>query len=514
MLHFKKRGAFTRRASATNQTRFFQKAAGAFLFALPTVFTTACVPHDRLHFPATPLHIQSNGALLFDTNNNGHADFAFATSGDSPALNTLAFDDDENGTPDRLFRLNEYADDSVPHLAVLIDSIPFESIAKRYAADTRLSVFNPPVKVIAPYPSMSALCFTSILQAPPMPGPINRFYDPRPQHAQVNNLISHRMKGHRNAWQQRLHYNLNYRDSGVAFIKPLPFMKVEFERARQAFDASPDRDTLVYISSTAAMLFKYGEPGLDMIFDEFNRFVAQVLYERRGAVKISVMSDHGHNLRETRWINIEKHLSQSGFHITQKPRKPNDVFLEQDGLMTWFGVHTAKPDQVADSLLKLPEIETVAYLTGENVTLRTPAGHAVISKHNQQLTYRPVHGNPLSYTQTLCNIPLSPDQWFAATADHHYPDAPARLWQAFHGGTHQTPQVMVTLQDGACAGIGWFQWFVDPQSSHGGLNQINSAAFAMTMTGRLNDKGPLRSREVMGLLLPNGPPRIVSENRE
>ena len=205
-------------------------------------------------------------------------------------------------------------------------------------------------------------------------------------------------------------------------------MKAEFERSRLAFDASPDRTTVVYISSTASMLFKYGPDALDEIFDELNRFVAQVLYERRGAVKISVIADHGHNLLKTRWVDIEKHLDAGGFRVTEKPRlpgHPQDVFLEQDGLLTWFGVHTVRPRAVTDHLLTLPEIETVAYMSGEDVIVRTPGGEASISKHDHLITYTPLTGNPLDFPADLHDTPLSADDWFHRTADLTYPDGPS-----------------------------------------------------------------------------------------
>ncbi len=486
-----------------------------FIFLLLPL-ATACTPSDHLLFPAHPTS-QSPSAVVFDTDHNTTADFALLPAAPAHPRGALVFDDDEDGTPDRLFDLHEYADRNVPHLVVLLDSIPFEALRQRHAADPRMSVFAPPVKIIAPYPSMSAVCFSDILHAPPMPGPINRHYDPRPQHRAVNNLISRRLGGYRNPWQQRLHYNIAYRDNTNAFLSPHPWMKTEFERARRAFDDSPDRTTFVYISSTASMLFKYGPSALDEIFDELNRFVAQVLYERRGAVKISVVSDHGHNLRKTRWVDIETHLETGGFNVTKKPQfpeQPNDVFLEQDGLLTWFGVHTVRPVRVADHLLNLPELETVAYMQGPDVIVRSANGAAVIAKRDHQLTYTPTRGNPLAFPAELHATALSADDWLQRTVDLEFPDGAVRLWDAFHGGTRQAPQVMATLKDGTCAGIGWFLWFVDPHSTHGGLNQINSATGALTMTRRLDGVGPLRSHEVLDHLLPDGPPRIVSESQE
>lgn len=471
--------------------------------------TAGCVPGDRLHFPEAPMQ-RSASATWYDTNRDDVADFAL-THADDGRLETIGYDDNQDGTPDRRFRLTDYRNEDVPHLIVLVDAIPYQALREAIAARPAgvWGAFSEPTKVIAPYPSMSAVCFSAILHAPPMPGPINRHYDPRPQVNGVNNLIAKRWVGYRNPWQQRLHYNIGYADNINAFLNPRPWMKVEFERARRAFDQSPDRTTVVYISSTAAVLATYGRGGLDDILDELERFLLQVLHERRGAVKISLASDHGHNLTDTTWIDVEAPLKDAGFRVTKKLRRPDDVFVEVDGLLTWFGVHTSRPVEVSDALLAaLPQLETVAYMDGYDVVVRNHAGQSRIALRDGTLVYDAQTADVLGYGDELSGVGLTRRQWFERTADQRFPDGPTRLWDAFHGGTVNAPQVMATLRDGSCGGIGWFEWFIKIRSTHGGLNQVNSAAFVMTMRGEIN--GPLRSGEVLEAIEPGFVPRLVS----
>ncbi|MEM8737853.1 MAG: hypothetical protein AAGG38_05155 [Planctomycetota bacterium] len=487
----------------------------ALMASLFAAALTACGPSDRLHFRTLAPPTFSDSAVRYDTDRDGRADFQFSLDRSADRLDELAYDDNQDGQPDRRYRLSDYPNDQVPHLIVLIDSIPFFAIVERLRGKPHsvLHAFYPPAKVIAPYPSMSAVCFTDILRAPPMPGPINRHYDPRPQHRRVNNLIRKRFAGYRNPWQQRLHYNIDYRDNGTAFLMPRPWLHAEFERARLAFDESPDRTTVIYIASSASMLFKYQHAGLEEALDELERFVLQVLYERRGAVKISIASDHGHNLAYSTWLDIEQNLRDAGYRPTDRPRKPGDVHLEMDGLLTWFGVHTDRPAEVADALLaRQPHLETFSYVEGHAVIVRSHLGRATVTlDERQRFTYSPDSADVLGLGSELSGVPLTRDQWLARTADHPFPDAPPRLWDAFHRGTRNVPQLMATLQDGYCAGIEWFQWFVTPHSTHGGLNQINSAAFAMTM--RQPIPGPLRSRDVLAAFDPEYVPRLVSPPR-
>ncbi len=474
-----------------------------------------CVPHDRLAFPAAALTHDAD-SRGFDTDDNGKVDFVVRRGDGEHAdrLDVLAYDDDEDGHADRLYRLSAYDNARVPHLIVLLDSIPFEAMRRAWGRDDRFSFFDRPLKVIAPFPSMSALCFSAMLHAPPMSGTINRHYDSRPQVNGVNNLIAKRLRGYRNPWQRRLHYNLRYTHNSEAFLNPRPWMRIEFERARRAFDDSPDRVTLVYISSTAAMLAQYGKDGLAEIFDELERFVLQVLHERRGAVKISVMADHGHNLRDTDWIDVGRPLRDAGFRVTDKIKGPDDVFIEMDGLLTFFGVHTARPVEAGNALLEgISQIETISQVEGLDVVVRNHLGRARIRESDGRLTYIPESANVLEYDAALHHVALTRDEWFARTVDAHYPDGPPRLWDAFHGGTVNVPQLLVTLDDGYCAGIGWFQWFITMRSTHGGLNQVNSATFLMSMTGRTEGVtlGALRSEEVIQTIEPGFVPAVVSD---
>lgn len=475
--------------------------------------TAGCTPGDRLHFPDGPL-ATAGDATWYDTNRDGAADFALVHD-DTGRLDTLGYDDNQDGQADRQYRLADYDTQALPHLIVLIDSIPYSALKTNLATRPAgvWGVFHEPTKIIAPYPSMSAVCFSDILHAPPMPGPINKHYDPRPQTNGVTNLIRKRLDGYRNPWQQRLHYNIDYSDNSSAWLNPRPWLRAELERARQAFDASPDRTTVVYISSAAAMLMKYGRAGLDETLDELERFLLQVVYERKGAVHLSVLSDHGHNLADTTWIDVEAPLKAAGFRVVDHIKKPRDVFVEMDGLLTWFGVHTSQPAAVGDALLaELPQIETLVYMDGYDLVLRSPRGRARIIMDDQRLTYIPETADVLDYGGVLSKVALTRDEWFTRTADHTFPDAPSRLWDAFHGQTRHNPQVMVTLRDGTCAGIEWFQWFITPRSTHGGLNQINSAAVLMTTRGMI--EGSLRSGDVIEAIQPGWTPPIVSPGEE
>ena len=65
--------------------------------------------------------------------------------------------------------LKDYANGEVPHLIILLDSIPFEAVADRYERG-QFRYFDSPRKLIGTFPSLTEQIFTRILHAPPLPG--------------------------------------------------------------------------------------------------------------------------------------------------------------------------------------------------------------------------------------------------------------------------------------------------------------------------------------------------------
>src|SRR5688572_9469971 len=138
---------------------------------------------ERLTFPATP-SIRDSRGMWYQLNGSAVTNFALLNDAEG-RLRTLAYDDDSNGTFDREVQLND-ANENATHLVIMLDSIPYQAIADAYAGG-RFTWFDPPQKVIPPFPTMSGVIFTSIMNAERLPGMINRYYDR--QRARTENLI-------------------------------------------------------------------------------------------------------------------------------------------------------------------------------------------------------------------------------------------------------------------------------------------------------------------------------------
>ncbi|HEY7089161.1 MAG TPA: hypothetical protein VH518_13785 [Tepidisphaeraceae bacterium] len=493
-----------------------------------------------LTFPRAPL-TRNDHEIWYDTNADGKPDFGLVRD-ESGKINLLEYDDNEDGRPDRIYRLSDYENSAVPHLVILLDSIPYQAVAERYRAGD-FNFFDPPQKVIPPFPSMSEQIFSRILHAPPLPGVVDDAYDPRRNGH--NSGILQRVEGYHQPWEYRCNYVATYWESVQSFLEPRKWFNIEMARARQALDTSPDRVTVVYIASSSSMLCKYARPGLDEVLDEAQRLCLQVLYERHGAVKISMCADHGHNLVKSQNIHFEQTLKAAGFNPTGKIQKPNDVVLDLDGLVTYLGIHTTEPQKVADALLTRSEIELVTYMEQDKVIVRDPRSAVGIEyRAPGRFRYFPLPwysgggqgwgpssrgtaeppplpspgvpgegievGDPLHYRPVLEALRAagkldadgfaSDQDWFDATVDHQFPDAPRRLWDAYHGLVVDPPTIMLTVHDGYSAGDERLRQFITMLSTHGGLNQVNSATFLMTMNGRSHH--PIRSFDIIPTIEP------------
>jgi hypothetical protein len=151
------------------------------------------------------------------------------------------------------------------------------------------------------------------------------------------------------------------------------------------------------------------------------------------------------------------------------------------------------------------------YVEGDAVIVRSARGVARIESRDGNVRYRPDTADVLDYAPVIEHLKstgkLSTDgftsdaDWFAATLDHPWPDAPRRIWDAFHGTVVNPPTVMITLDDGYAAGLASFEKMMKIASTHGGLNQVNTATFVMSMTKRITR--PMRTRDVLQTLEPN-----------
>ncbi len=306
-------------------------------------------------------------------------------------------------------------------------------------------------------------------------------------------------------------------DEGLSFLHPEEWYSAELAMARKAVDDSPDRVTVAYIASAASMVCKFGKPGAEHVLDGAKRLCLQLLYERRGAIKISMMADHGHNYMLSKNASLDEMLIAAGYHPAEKIRGDKDCIVEINALVTCAAVDTLHPAEVSAALCRNEQVELAVYADGPRTIIRTADGSAAVECRAGQLRYVPIDADVLDYLPLIARLKAegkmdpegfaSDDVWFNRTIDEHWPNAPRRVWDALHGRFINAPTLFLSLKDGFYSGLSAYEKYIKMESTHGGLNQVNSATFVMTMTGRL--KGPVRHEDVISVLQPGFEPRVM-----
>jgi predicted RND superfamily exporter protein len=468
-------------------------------------------PSGRLTFPTAPI-AKTADREWFDVHHTGRHEFGLAYDS-AGRVDRLLYDEKPDGTADREYRLSDYANERVPHLILLLDSLPFETVLERYnAGDFRW--FSEPQKMIAPFPSLTEICYSDVLHAPPLPGVTDRYFDPRDQ--ERKGVLWARVRGFTQPWERRLHYHANYMQQGLSFLHPDRWYAAELEQARRAVEKSPDRVTIVYIASAASMVCKYGKPGAEAVLDGARQLCLQLMYERRGAIKISIMADHGHNYTPSKNVLLAKLLTDAGFHPADRIAGDQDCVVEVNALVTCASLTTRQPAAVSAALCNNEAVELAIYSEGPRVILRTKQGTSAVECRDGQLRYIPLDADVLGYGPLIAQLKAEgqmnadgfagDEVWFRRTLDHPWPNAPRRVWDALHGRFINPPTVMLSIKDGFYAGDPTFEKYIKMASTHGGLNQVNSATFVITMTGRLNKA--VRHEDVIGTIEPGFEPRV------
>ena len=93
---------------------------------------------------------------------------------------------------------------------------------------------HPPQKVIAPFPSLTEVCYSDVLHAPPLPGMIDQSYDPDTQ--RQRQALWARIYGYSQPWERRLDYHAKFWEYAMSFLEPRPWCAAEMERCRQTID--------------------------------------------------------------------------------------------------------------------------------------------------------------------------------------------------------------------------------------------------------------------------------------
>jgi len=460
----------------------------------------ACAgPGPRL-FPLVPTaeSFGPEGVLLrgYDLNKDARLDYQEAISPEGRVV-SLAFDANADGR----FRL--HVDRRAPsagdrQLLIILDSVPFDVVHALYEQG-RFRLFHPPSRVISPFPVMTDVSLTEFFGLAPCPAVESEFYDGVQLRDGYDNYVHER----NTPWLACTDYRLSPVAHSVAYFYPDAWFDRELRYIQDLFmdrfRSSKTAGTAAFVGycvGTSALGASLGRSGHQAGLVRLDRFCQQLVYETRGAVQITLMSDHGHNLVHSRRIPLREFLTRCGYCVRARLERPGDVVLPEFGIVTCAAIYTRAASRVARDVAGMEGIQLVAYRADDGtIVVLDRDGEARISYRDGAYRHEARRGDPLRLRSTLERLSgqgrLTADGFvldadlFEATREHVFPDAVHRLWRAFHGLTLHTPDVLIAVNDGYHCGSPFMSSLVDLAAAHGNLGQPSSYGFAMTTAGSL-----------------------------
>ncbi len=426
---------------------------------------------------------------------------------------TLSFDDDADGTIDEIVEMAPNNDD--PHLVLILDGVPFDLVRSMYD-DGRFRLFAPPIRMVSVFPSMTDLALTRIVRSKRCIAAQSLYFDRETNRLSNGNSVY--LNGKNAPWRERMHYCATQHVGANAYLNPPFVFSTELRGMYESFKKAGPGIAFAYSVGTAGLGTRGGEDAIRAYLLEIEKLCERITYDRRGRVKISILGDHGHTLRQGRRVTFKQALTAAGFRIGASIRGPNDVVPIHYGIVTYAQFHTDRARAVADVLAKQPSVDLVAFREADRVVVQRPGAAATIGKREGGFDYDTSHGDPLELAGiiealrdtghvaadgTIADRPL-----FDATVTHRYPDPLHRLWSCFDDLVDKPADVIASLKPEYCHGSKFFHFFVAPiASTHGGLEYESSVTFLLTNASREPLPAACRVDDVFDLIAQPGAER-------
>lgn len=451
-------------------------------------------PGPRL-MPASPARMSTSGngahERWFDINADGRLDYAerYARSG---RLAAIGYDRNQDGDVEEEVVLDRVPERERRYLVLLLDSVPY-SVAQALWRAGLFRYCAPPSRVISPFPVMTDLSFSEFFGVSPSPGVESEYYDGR----QIRGGYWVYMNEGNANWLPHTDYHLPQINHGSAYLDVEPWFDHELRRIQEQFLAGDTELFIGYCMGTSGLGATQGREGARKGMLLVDRMCRQLIHQTRGRVRPVLLSDHGHffTAEESRRLPLRDLLQDKGYCIADHLRGPRDLVMPEFEMVSIAAIWTQQPAAVASDVVNVQGVDLVMHREGEKIVVVSENGRATIEKSGDAFRYVPEQGDPLRLSPVLARLEqvgrigstgLVDDQVLCRAAlDGIYPDGVARIWRAFHGLVENTPDLIVSLEEGWHCGSALQTSLINLVGVHGNLKQASTSGFAMTSVGSL-----------------------------
>jgi len=445
--------------------------------------------------PASPQRTEplSGGGTLnwYDTNADGQPDYAEQIGQDGRVCE-LRYGHAEAPESQEVVDLRSISPAEKRDLVLILDSVPY-CLVKEAWQKGMLRYFHEPTRVVAPFPVMTDPSLVDFFHLVPGVAIESDYYDGRTE----TDAYKLYLNGEVAIWHAKVDYSLRHVAHAWAYLDQVSWFDHELRRIQDEFERSDKKSFVAYCVGTSALGARQGREGHEIGLSRVDRFCREMMYRTRGRLRITLLSDHGHNLVTSHRIPLSDLLRRSGYHITTgRLTKPQDIVVPEFAMATCAAIYTCDPESVGRDVVKIEGIELSAFMdeSGDVVVLDRN-GRARISRSNGGYRYKAVSDDPLGLVPIWKRLgesgQVDPDGFVAdavlaeATEDHVYPDAADRLWRAFHEQFQHKPDVLISVADGYHCGSELQSNVITLRAAHGNLRPLSTFGFAASSAGRL-----------------------------
>jgi hypothetical protein len=454
-------------------------------------------------FPTTPAQVDQlpggGGLHWYDTSRDGRLDY-YERLNPRGQVVALGYGAAPGRGAEEEVVLADIPPSQQRDLVLILDSVPASMTLEAWSRG-QFRLFPRPTAVIAPYPVMTDPCLVDFFHLVPGVAVESDYFDGERQtdgyKVYLNNGVA--------IWQEKVDYHLRHIAHGSAYMDELRWFDHELRRVQDGFLGGDEPRFIGYFVGTSALGAVRGREGHEIGISRVNRFCHYMMYRTRGRARITLLSDHGHNLVSSKRIPLSDLLQKAGWNVTNRLRKPRDIVLPEFAMATTSTIYTNSPEPVAQDVVKIEGVELAAYAEPDgSVTILGRDSRARITRSPEGYRYDMLSGDPLGLGpiwnvleergKLTASGSVADAILFDATVDHFYPDAVDRLWRAFHEQFQHKPDVLVSIADGYHAGSEFQSRMLKLQAAHGNLRLLSTYGFAATTAGEL--PRVLRMREL------------------
>lgn len=473
----------------------------------------------KIHTWGQPVPVAYRRVAVTPANPGGGRSFAYVhlDARGQPGDRVVAVDTDGDGTVDQVlteggapasFARPQANDPEARWLILCLDGVPYQEMLALWEEGYFREFFRP-TPLISPFPSDSESALTDLFHAGPVPGYEHRYFDRTANRLAGGALTT--FTGKNIPYLKLLDYDMPGYFKGVTYLLPHKSYRADLGRLRKRFLASREKVFLAHIASSDSLYHILPKEEMRRLLTEVDSLLRELYFDAGGKLRITLFSDHGNSLVESRPVPLKQFLESRGWRLTDRLEEPRDVVVPAYGLVGFIAVYCLQESkaELGGYLMQMEGVDLVVSDFPKefphSVLIEGPSGSGWIRWEADASAfsygYEPFlgEGDPLGLKPILSqgnkSFPWRDNEFFAATAGHRYPDVGYRLWQWATNHVENRADILVSLKPGYYYGSGTFQRFVTIYSTHGALDAAQSLGFAMSTDGPL--KGPIRSKDLL-----------------